>query len=301
MLHRSVITKVKKLKFESGASLSMALLLFLVCAVVGAVVLTAGTAAAGRLSRLSEMDQRYYSVTSAAELIAGKLTGETVTVVRTRQYSEEITKEYEVTLDAEGAESVTLSSTDTERTAVYTTAVNGSPYSTDVTVTTDGSSYPASGVGSDVILPNTSFLTARALKLMFGDAACNTDAAMDYSFASGHSESAVPFTIEHTSSQVSVDGLGVKGSCKMKSDGTLVIRLSDNAAKDNYVLVVTLRPSFSENVKTTSGGSDSPTVTPSASGYTELVRKIETVTKTSSVTWTVGSITKEVSGPDETP
>ena len=193
---------------------------------------------------------------------------------------------------AEGAESVTLSSTDTERTAVYTTAVNGSPYSTDVTVTTDGSSYPASGVGSDVILPNTSFLTARALKLMFGDAACNTDAAMDYSFASGHSESAVPFTVEHTSSQVSVDGLGVKGSCKMKSDGTLVIRLSDNAAKDNYV---------SENVKTTSGGSDSPTVTPSASGYTELVRKTETVTKTSSVTWTVGSITKEVSGPDETP
>ena len=51
----------RKLKSENGASLSFALLLFLVCAVVGSVILTSGTAASGRLSRLRDMDARYYS------------------------------------------------------------------------------------------------------------------------------------------------------------------------------------------------------------------------------------------------
>lgn len=59
----------KKIRSQTGASLTFALLLFLVCAVVGSVVLTAGTAAAGRMSKISEMDQRYYSVNSAAKLL----------------------------------------------------------------------------------------------------------------------------------------------------------------------------------------------------------------------------------------
>lgn len=58
-----------KLNSERGASLTFALLLFLVCAVVGSAVLVAGTAASGRMSRIAEMDQRYYSVNSAARLL----------------------------------------------------------------------------------------------------------------------------------------------------------------------------------------------------------------------------------------
>ena len=61
----------KKLSSRRGASITFALLLFLVCSVVGSVVLTAGTAAAGRMSKISEMDQRYYSVNSAAKLMIG--------------------------------------------------------------------------------------------------------------------------------------------------------------------------------------------------------------------------------------
>ncbi len=61
----------QKLSSQRGASLTFALLLFLVCSVVGSVVLTAGTAAAGRMSKISEMDQRYYSVNSAAKLLIG--------------------------------------------------------------------------------------------------------------------------------------------------------------------------------------------------------------------------------------
>lgn len=70
----------KKLRSERGASIILALLLFLVCAVVGSIVLTAATAAAGRMSQMVKMDQRYYSVTSAAELLRDQIDGVKVTL-----------------------------------------------------------------------------------------------------------------------------------------------------------------------------------------------------------------------------
>ena len=42
-------------------------------ATVGSVVLASGTAAAGRMSSFADYDQRYYAVTSAAELIKGEI------------------------------------------------------------------------------------------------------------------------------------------------------------------------------------------------------------------------------------
>ena len=77
----------KKLRSERGASITYALLLFLVCAVVGAVVLVAATSASGRLSGLAGTDQRYYSVTSAAELMRDLYDGAQAVAV-----SEKITK-----------------------------------------------------------------------------------------------------------------------------------------------------------------------------------------------------------------
>ena len=58
-----------KLRSSAGASITFALLIFLVCAIVSAVVLVAGTVAAGRIKGVAESDQRYYSVTSASELL----------------------------------------------------------------------------------------------------------------------------------------------------------------------------------------------------------------------------------------
>ncbi len=76
----------QKLKSQTGASITFALLLFLVCAVVGSVVLVAGTAAAGRMSKIAEMDQRYYSVNSAAKLLIELIDGEekAVTIIETK-------------------------------------------------------------------------------------------------------------------------------------------------------------------------------------------------------------------------
>ena len=62
---------LKKLRSRTGASLSYALLLFLVCAVLCSVILASATAAAGRMAKMAETDQRYYAVTSAAELLKG--------------------------------------------------------------------------------------------------------------------------------------------------------------------------------------------------------------------------------------
>ena len=64
-----------KLRQSTGASISFALLIFLVCAVVCSVVLTAATTASGRMSKTAEYDQRYYSVTSAAELLKDLMSG----------------------------------------------------------------------------------------------------------------------------------------------------------------------------------------------------------------------------------
>ena len=71
-----------KLKDRSGASITYALLLFLVCAVVSSVVLAAGTAASGRMSKAVETDQRYYAVTSAAGYLRKMIEGKSVKVVK---------------------------------------------------------------------------------------------------------------------------------------------------------------------------------------------------------------------------
>lgn len=73
----------RKLSSNSGASILFALFLFLVCAAIGSVVLTAGTAAAGRMSKTAEMDQRFYAVQSAAQLFKDQLDGQSVGIVRT--------------------------------------------------------------------------------------------------------------------------------------------------------------------------------------------------------------------------
>ena len=62
---------------EDGASLAVALLLFLVCAVVGSVVLAGASASAGRLSQRRQLQQERYALQSAADMIRAQLAGGT--------------------------------------------------------------------------------------------------------------------------------------------------------------------------------------------------------------------------------
>ena len=68
-----------KIKSPKGASITFALLLFLVCAIISSIVIVAATAVGGRASKMAELDQRYYAVNSAAELLRNVLEEETVT------------------------------------------------------------------------------------------------------------------------------------------------------------------------------------------------------------------------------
>lgn len=72
----------RKLKSDRGASITWALLIFLVCAVIGSAVLVAGTASSGRMSEVADNDQRYYAVTSAARLLIDLIDDETATIVK---------------------------------------------------------------------------------------------------------------------------------------------------------------------------------------------------------------------------
>ena len=77
-------TLKRKLTSNTGASLTFALLLFVVCAAIGSIVLTAGTVASGRLANKTEMDERYYRVVSAVDMLKKELNDKEVTIVRKR-------------------------------------------------------------------------------------------------------------------------------------------------------------------------------------------------------------------------
>ncbi len=79
---------LKKLRSSKGASLTFALLAFLVCAVISAVLLASASAAAGRLSGLAESDKRYYAVNSAVQLFCGDLKEEPFVIEQTHKHTE---------------------------------------------------------------------------------------------------------------------------------------------------------------------------------------------------------------------
>ena len=268
----------KKLTSRSGASLGISLLLFLVCAVLGSVILTAGTTTLGRVYSVSDSDQRYYSVTSAAELLSKELTGKSVTITRKKE-----------------SENNGSNTTDT-----YTmTAQTFVPKNTDVdgktVVIMEGKgaiTIPEPPTTSGVDTSNMSFLTARAVELMFGKNTFTAEDAMDFSFAESVyvPEEAVEFTVNHKDkgTDTPLENLKAYGTYLMKQDGTLVITVSskDDTDKTDYTLTLTLTPIFDEQTsvsRSTEYDSGAP------------VTKT-TTTKTSTVEWEVGGITKSFKG-----
>lgn len=83
-----------RIRSNSGATILLALLFFLLCAMAGSIILSAGSAAAGRISGLKETEQSFYSVTSAAQVIRDEIEGqefqaytETIDGVPTNEYT----------------------------------------------------------------------------------------------------------------------------------------------------------------------------------------------------------------------
>lgn len=82
---RNIMKKIRtiliqrKIKSEEGASLSVALLFFLVCAVVGSVILAAATSSVGRMKNLSSTERDKDAVYSTARLVVRRMAGKNLT------------------------------------------------------------------------------------------------------------------------------------------------------------------------------------------------------------------------------
>jgi len=190
----------KKMKSQRGASLPLALLLFLICAMAASIVLSASTAAAGRASQLAETDQAYYSVTSAVNLFRDELTG----------------------ADGQG-HPVTVA-------VKYSSAAGtGSPY--QVLVSTDGTvSY-----GTYNLLER-----AAVCLLLGGAAASNDAAqtvAQSYFATAGvwanwpswddiKAHTIATYDLQHASSDIDTSELNIKVEANIDGDGNLVLTFS---------------------------------------------------------------------------
>ena len=266
-------TVFQKIKSDRGASIAVALILFLVCAAVGAVILTAATASAGRFSKLSEMDQRYYRVSSAAELLANQLCPS-----ETEDRSVKIVREKRVkTVTDLSFDGTTVTSSTPVTTTTYITKVGNIEFNGDT-----------SGL---------SFLSARAVMLMYGPnlSKINTDDAMGYTFSNAEDANTGStnnkLSIQHKKEgyeDLNVDSI----TWKTKSDGTIEFTISSGEEKNKYTIILTLVPEIEEKTTTV----EKPPVTTTAADGSGK-KEVETVTtKTSSIKWKVGGIRKEVAG-----
>lgn len=81
----------KRMRDESGASIVIALVFFLICGIVGSVVLTAASVEAKTVHTHKEMQQAELTVGSAAQLLANQLGGDAVQITDIKTEDDKIT------------------------------------------------------------------------------------------------------------------------------------------------------------------------------------------------------------------
>lgn len=271
----------------------MAILLFMICAVLGGIILASATAASGRLKNLVESDKRYYSVTSAAQLLAKELSGTKVVIERSRKFSQ--------FTDATGGEI---------ENAPAGVALPAEEYK--VQTTEAKNTYNS--------LTECSFLARAANKLLFGSDAENAyggtggegaDTETDENAIWNASFSSDSVDPEDEASYIATDtfamklqtnrnvldegGKNCKVQCeaKVQSDGTIVIdiwNVNDDETKhdDEFTLRLVMRPDYMETQTDEVEGAVPVTA---AGGETVFVTTKKT-TKTSTISWFVLSVKK---------
>lgn len=264
------VRAIKKLESERGASLMVALLLFLVCTIVASIVLVAGTASAGRLSQLREADQRYYSVTSAAELIRDKFP-QTAVITRTHSYTQLVTTEFSADPDSplsnEG-EPGSPSVKDSTYSEATVEAFNKSNQKVVDTSSTMGKSW----VESIVSWYNS-------------DKKGNWDKALFEAADSGGLTLITPLTLNVKDNE----SLDVKVEPTLRSDGSIILKLYNASGDDKYYLTMVLSAEVQEdeeqketNVQTS--------ITASDAKISETVTSDIEDKKISTIVWTVTDV-----------
>lgn len=280
---------LKKLRSSKGASITFALLAFLVCAVISAILLASASAASGRASDLAKMDQRYYAVTSAAQLFCDTLDGQEIVVKR---YYENTQKAVQKWVYSEESESVLPDGAPVpiEQNEEYKLYMQ-IPDDT-ISLETERTTDPKS----------TSFLSEAALFYVFGDKIEDNDVKywLRQSFdATGRHFKDPVKQAKHWVYQIDAGtgypSLTVIADVSMAADGSMVITFSNAAdASNKDVFSVEVKLAASADTQTISTGPNrSSKITDFGEDYyKEEQTDVRTETKTTTIKWTVSDIKK---------
>ena len=264
-----------RLRSRRGASITFALLLFLVCAVLSSVILVAATTAAGRIAGMVEADQRYYAVTSASELLKELINGKTVTVATvTKSSTAENTY-----LDG-GIHGTASSDFDNDPGYPIVYVVNGSA---------DGMSaeelYSASLSASTSPIRVTKMEDNTKLSTILEDAA--------YQYCSGKTKSLsfpLPFSrFKLSSTTEENDPLAVSINELIQADGSLVLTLS-NLSKDSFQQQLVFSCTVSDSSASTTSDEVTQTTVTSTNQIQTKVKTNTTTVTTKKMTWTLTGV-----------
>ena len=262
----------RKLQSRRGAALSFALLVFLVCAVIGAIVLSAGTAAAGRLSNLAESDERFYLTSSTAQL-----------------FSELFSP------DSSNVPKVVVFACERSRERVTTTTVTGA----DRVVEHPSDDWPTSGVtyshiklndmeGEDFALSTADLVQYLAYKVAFGEDDV-IDSVDRYWAPSGSADTwpksvsmTFSFTKDAKAYEIPIDAV-------ISKDGAVTVNFKNEDVSNPFILKMTLigDPETVVETKEVPIDESQPEKVYSATSYTETYTTTLTETRTITVTWKV--------------
>lgn len=278
---------LKKLRSRKGASITFALLAFLVCAAIGAVLLTAATASAGRISKLAESDQRYYAVRSAAQLFCDALDGQSYTIKRTKVYihGKEITY---ITDPDTMIESKIVSN--------YTPVGSGESYEYTIKLPMDNPSGTYVSIDS---VASKSLLTELALYYVFG----RRGVYSDYDVVPGATDPNEKgdfqdwnMTITLSGDSVDTSGLKVNVRVEPMKNGSVKLTFTSvpNDYGDFYQMSVLLQAAVQDDsaypTKTSETEVSIHSDSEHTNAYIELQKITDTEVKTTTITWTVAEI-----------
>ncbi len=282
-----------KLKSQSGASFSFALLLFLVCIMVSSIVIAASSASAGRLVNQGESDQRYYSVTSAAQLFCDSLDGSTpdaalkgdtgslrYTLTESRTGTRTITRTQAGATTETFAEDKSKAEALLNKPAHQTgTTSPGYDFLTDIThYALFGVSAAQANTGSE-----TALLRTKNWGSWIATGTSNTGPL--YTFG-GAGEQAVTYKADVSLSGTPASSLSVEATAQLNSDWTCDLYFYNSEADQSARLYLYLQLSadVSEDIVTSEQLEASTSVDSSGTTTnTEVVNQVKTTT----VTWRI--------------
>ncbi len=294
---------LKKLRSSKGASITFALLAFLVCAMVSAVLLAAASASSGRLSDIAQMDQRYYAVTSAAQLFCESMDGTGYSIERSWEHKTSSSRTYALR-DGKMVPDGPYSNPTPVPPETYTLKIKTANTIDDEIVWSPWKTETSSPKG-------TSILSDAALWYVFGskyDEAPTVMAANSFQYSEGvtpYRPGSIGSEWDYKAEFTGYSFLDVDIKLELKQNGNIIITFTNHQEDsanpvDPFSVVVTMKASIEDNF-------DSPNVSEISrvkngtfltddngvlQSYTEELTTDKTETKTTTITWQVSDVRK---------